>query len=171
MTELLSRYAKRTEKHMWNEGATVRELNKSCFFICACVSVYKWMHVADPDDSDWVMQGRVCALSVRLLFHSHMDLGLRWSQPDYLIQCWAATTLIPQKRKAVDHCAHKLLMSEPTGSGECRWGLAPIFHPSLACWLCRRICLGQNVAPPGRELCVGGKCSHVLKSEVRVQGL
>lgn len=29
-----------------------------------------------PGDSGWVMQGRVCTLSVRLLFHSHMDLGL-----------------------------------------------------------------------------------------------
>lgn len=43
--------------------------------LCVCVSLYEWVHVAGPDDRDWVIQGRVCALSVCLLFHSHMDLG------------------------------------------------------------------------------------------------
>lgn len=55
--------------HRW---ATVGELNKSCFSNCVCVC--EWVHVAGPDDSDWVIQGRVCALSVCLLFYSHMDL-------------------------------------------------------------------------------------------------
>lgn len=141
------------------------------FSICACVSVCKWMRVAGPDDRDWVIQGRVCALSVCLLFHSHMDLGLRWSQPDYLIQRRAATALIPHNSNAVDHCAHKPLNELTYGFRRMQMRSGSHFPSPTSTLAVQTHKFGAKCVPPGREPCVGGKCSPVLKSVVRVQGL
>ena len=78
MKALLSRHTWRTEKHMRNEGCSPQmsysRWAEQVLFLQLCVCVCEWVHVAGPDDSDWVIQGRVCALSVCLLFYSHMDL-------------------------------------------------------------------------------------------------
>lgn len=50
-------------------------------YLWVCANVYECVHVAVLDDMDWLIQGRVCALSEHLLFHSHMDLGPLMESP------------------------------------------------------------------------------------------
>lgn len=132
------------------------------------VRVCDWVHVAGHDDRDWVIQGRVCALSVCLLFHSHMDLSPLMKSarlPD------PAATLIPHNRNALDHCSHKPLNEWAYGFR--RMQMTSSYHfPSLTSRLAVQTHMFEaKCDPPGREPCVGGKCCLGLNSFVRVQGL
>lgn len=132
--------------------AAAGELSQACFSMCGAECMWH------GPMTDWVIQGRVCTLSLHLLFYSHMDLGLRMKSarlPDPELQ----TTLIPPSANAVDHWSQEDLNERSYGF---KRGPVLIFHPSQTCWLCRCICLGQSGGLRGGKPCGGGQWSPVL---------
>lgn len=131
------------------------------------VRVYEWVHVAGHDDRDWVIQGRVCALSVCLLFHSHMDLSplLKSARlPD------PAATLIPHNRNALDHCSHKPL--NEWASGFRRMQMTSSYHfPSLTSRLAVQTHMFWGKMWPSRERAMRGwkmqPCPKLIRKGTR----
>lgn len=120
--------------------------------VCVC----EWVHVAGPDDSDWVIQGRVCALSVCLLFHSHMDLRPLMKSARLPDPALGSSHINSSQQK----CSGSLLAQalNELAYGFRRMQMRSSSHfPSLTSRLAvRPHMFGAKCGPPGREPRVGG---------------
>lgn len=166
LKEWFSRYSK-------NRGNTHVCCREGCrpymWWTSPSPCVYNWVHVVRPDDRDWVIQGRVSALSVRLLFYTHVDLGLRMKSarlPDPESQ----TALIPPSANAVDHWSHWPLNELAYGFRRTQTWSSPCFPSFTDVLAVQMHMFGAKCSPPGGKPCVGGQWSPVLNS-VRVGGL